>query len=41
MYIDSGGGTPNLDNAGSEENKKKTKIFLIVTAIIIISMIAV
>jgi hypothetical protein len=39
MYIYGTGGTPNLDNAGSEKNKKKTKIFLIVTAFIIVSMI--
>jgi len=29
---------PNLDGAGSEKNKKKTKIFLIAVALILISM---
>jgi len=39
MNIYTGGGIPNLDGAGSEKNKKKTKIFLILTAFILISMI--
>ena len=30
---------PNLDGAGSKKNKKKTKIFLILTAFILISMV--
>ncbi|MDA9846428.1 hypothetical protein N9C10_00670 [Flavobacteriaceae bacterium] len=39
MNIYLGGRLPDLNDAGSEKNKKKTKIFLIVAGFIIISMI--
>ena len=39
MNIYLGGRLPDLNDAGIEKNKKKTKIFLIVAGFIIISMI--
>mgnify|MGYP000950493279 CR=1 FL=1 len=39
IQADGSGGIPNMDNAGSEKQKKITKIVLFISGLIFISMI--
>lgn len=39
IQLDGSGGIPNMENAGSEKQKRITKIVLFISSIILISMI--